>query len=351
MRIKGISSILSRLIDLTLLYDRDGINDFTAGSTIRSIYEAIAMEIEQYYVLGRDNIIWGIGEGITEAFNFPRRQARRAYGTVTLEFHTALRDDLHISQGTNFMSSFREYNQRYETLQDFTIPKGVSRYDITVYCVDNGSYGNVPKGVINMASIAISNLSKVHNPYDLLTGQDTESLEDVRRRFRMFVDTRGRATNKAIAYGARTVEDIAGVYVDESTGYVKVYAHDNNGFLSDDLKSQVEYVLRDYRPSGIKLEVFPVERRVVNLTVKVQLRSAERYNEIFKREIESVLRSYLNRLNASEDVILNDLIQKVMEIDDYEIYDVNFVNLAGNIAVEPNEIVRAGTVDVQLTTL
>ena len=47
MRLKKISEILGRLIDVTMINTHE-LHDFSVGSTIRSIYDAVSMELEQY---------------------------------------------------------------------------------------------------------------------------------------------------------------------------------------------------------------------------------------------------------------------------------------------------------------
>lgn len=347
MRLKSISEILSRLVDLTLI-NTYSLNDFSVGSTILSIYEAVSMELEQFYVLSRENILWGIEEGVYEAFNFPRRPARRAYGEVTIEFHTAVTSPVYISRGNSFHSSLTGYNQRFETLQDYVVPTGESKVKLVVYCTQEGTIGNIPRNVINMSANNLTNIKKVYNETEFLTGTEKESLDDVKQRFQSFVETRGRATNKSIRYGARTVEDVSGVYVKEETGFIKVFVHDLNGNLSDELKTKVETALEEYRPSGIKLEVAPVVKKEIDLDITVTLTSVGRKTTVFSNEIKEQVVRYLNRMTASDDLILSDVIQLIMNIDDYAIYDCKITNLKDNLIIEDHELIRAGIITITL---
>ena len=314
-----------------------------------SIYEAISLELNQFYVLQKANILWGIDNGLYEAFDFTRKKARRAYGEVTLTFHTANYYDTHIPQGTRFISRKQGYDQTYQTLKDYIVPSGQNTAVVTVFCTEVGTIGNVPKNTIDTVGTNLMNLTSATNIEDFLTGQDEEPLDDVRKRFRNFVDTRGRATNKAIEYGAREVADITGVYVDESTGYIKLYAHDNNGNLPEWLKKEVEDAVADYRPSGIRLDVFPVNKKIVDLNVEVILNNGSRLGTPFNNEITLAIRNYLNRMVTSEDLILADLGQLLMNLDDEAIYDINIIAPEENIVVKRNEVIRSGNVNVTLT--
>ena len=346
MRIKNIDNILSDLIDLTLIETRD-INDFTEGSVIMSIYEAIAMELEQYYTLTHENIEWGIEQGIYESFGFYRKEARKAYGRIRIDFGTKTKQRLVISKGSAFRSSYSGINQTYETLESYVIPEGVTEAYITVYCTETGSQGNVPRNTINAIVSNISGIKGITNPEDILTGADLEPIEITKERFRQFIETRGRATKNAIAYATLSVADVAGVYVYEETGYIRVYAHDLNGNLPNNLKSEIEdAIMENYRPIGIKLEVFPVVKRPIDLNIDIVLSDVTMKKDSFKQEIEMKVKAYLNNMTASDDLILSDIIQLVMNIDDVLIYDAKITNLEDNIIVEDNELIRSGNVKV-----
>lgn len=347
MKVKSLSETLSSLIDRTLI-NTHSLNDFSVGSVTLSLFESIAMELEQYSVLQRQNIEWGIEQGVYGAFGFTRREARRAYGEVILEYNTALRDPMIIPRGTTFSSSLQGYPQIYETVKDYRVQAGSNRAIITVHCTTPGTVGNVPKNVINSSPNSVMNIRRIRNPYAILTGQDREPIEDVKQRFREFIDTRGRATDRAIAYGVRQVEDISGVYVDGQVGRILVYAHDMNGNLPADLRRQVERSVRDYRPSGIRLDVLPIEKIEIDLDVHVTVRDKTSKTEAFRQEIEESVNHFLNSKEVSDNLILSSVIQRVKNIDDHLIYDVKIVNKSENHIVGKNQLIRAGDVSVTL---
>lgn len=335
------------MIDLTLINSGE-INDFSQSSVIYTIYQSIAMELELIGMLNRENILHGIEQGIFDAFDFPRRKAKKAYGEVTLEFHSKIQRDLRISQGTTFYSSRKGYNQVYEVIEDYLVPKGSSAVDIRVYAIEKGRQGNIPAGIVDTPGANVFNIAKVYNQNDFLTGRDEESIEEIKRRFRAFVESRGRATNKAIQYAVRSVEEVSGVYVHEETGYIRVFAHDNNGNLSDEMRTEIKVALEDYRPSGIKLEIAPIVRKAQELDITVILRDTSRNNEVFRNLVESSVRSHINQKGASEDLIVSELIREIMSVDDYTIRDCSVNNLEGNVILSEEELMRAGNIKVEL---
>lgn len=326
------------------------LNDFSIGSTIRSIYEAVAMEMEQYYILGRENIMWGIEQGVLNAFNFRKREAKRSWGILTLEFHTVTQNEIYVPIGTMFDSTLASASNRmtYVTEQDYYIPKGVVTAKIEVYCTVAGTQGNIQKGKINRAINNISNLKAIYNEYDILTGTDEENIESVKKRFHAFVESRGRATIKALDYGTRQVEDVSGVYIREEVGYVRIYAHDRNGELKDTTLEKIKLAIEDYRPAGIKLDIFPVEKVVVPIDVTITVTNTNRINNALRDRVETVIRNYLNSQTVSQNLVKADLLQAIMNIDDELIYDCVFHNLDANLTIRDEEIIRAGEVTIEL---
>lgn len=347
MKTKSIRDIMTRLIDLTMINTTE-INDFTPGSVIRSVYESVAMELEQYYVLTEENIKWGIEQGIFEAFGFHRRPARRAYGKVQINFHTALQHGMYIPSGTMFKSSYTGMHQQYETIEPYYVPAGASTAIITVYCTESGTVGNVPRGTINLLMSNLNFVQSVSNIEDFLTGSEQEKLENVRERFQEFIETRGRATKRAIKYGAKQVDDIVGVHVAEEAGLIHVYAHDRNGNLSDKLKVEVEERVEDYRPAGIPLKVHPVERIDIDFDIEVYVTTPSMKSDAFRDEITRIVRDYLNRKTTSDELYLSDVIQLIMNVDDHLIYDCKITNMEENMIVEDHQLIRAGDIRVTL---
>lgn len=347
METRKFTSILSKMIDRTMVGTHK-LTDFTPGSAIRSLLEAVAFEVEQFYILTKENIYWGIQEGIIESFDFKRRQARKAYGNVTLRFYNPIEADYIIPRGTTFTSTNQAYPYQFETLVEYRIPKDSTEVTLEVFSKQVGSSSNIPENTLNVMTSAPPSLRSVSNDLSFNTGTDLESLEDFKKRFQDFVETRGRATNKSVRYGAMQVPDIEGVYVHEQVGLVTVYAHDRNGNLSDTLRKNIEIELEDYRPSGIMLRVMPVTKTLKDISVQVTLSNKERISETLQKHIEQVIRTYLNNLKVSDDLILNDLIQAIMNIDDRLIYDVEFSTIHGNTLTRPEEIIRAGNINVTL---
>lgn len=364
MQVKRLSDILNELRDRTVART-DEVNDFTPGSVIQSIYEAIAMELESYYMLQEENINWGIERGVLTSFNFDRREATRAYGDVELTFYGPLSSDIVIPKGTQFSSSNYQYTQTYELQQSYLIHKGATSATVQVYCTEPGAVGNVDAGVIDSVSSSSSYASTVTNPNAILTGTDEESLVEVRKRFRQFIETLGRGTTRAMDYAARTIPEITGVYVKEDVGNITVYCHDANGELPDNLRQDVMKAEESYRPAGIPWDVEPVDKITQSLDLGVTVTDLTADTDTLTANLEAYVANYLNQFTVGQDVVVADLYSRIMSYSPL-IYDVYItdpnnddntethidedgnatveVKQMSNVKVDSNEIIRAGIV-------
>lgn len=342
-----MTEIYARLVDHTITNTTE-VNDFSVGSAMRSIFEAIAIEMEQFYILTRENIKEAIEAGVYSSFGFTRKGAQKAYGVVQIEFHNTTQQPLVISRGTRFSSSYAEYNQVFETLEEYYIPKGSLLAEVEVYCITPGEYGNVPVNVINIMNTPIVNLKEVHNPQAFQTGQNEEPIEELRSRFRSFIKSLSKATIPAVEYGVRTIPEVSGVWIAERTGLITVYAHDRNGNLPDSVKKKIEGQMINYRPGGIPVVIKAVKRREVDVTVTVTLTNQAAVTNTFKDKITREVERYLNNMQTSQNLVLSDLSSVIKYIDRQLIYDVKFTTPIDNINVEGSEIIRAGNIVVNL---
>lgn len=364
MQVKRLADIINEMRDITVART-DEINDFTPGSVIQSIYEAIGMELESYYMLQEENINWGIENGVLNSFGFSRREATRAYGDIELTFYGALSSDIVIPKGTQFSSSNYQYTQTYELQKSYLINKGATSAVVQAYCTESGTIGNVDKGIIDSVSSSSSYVSTVTNPSAILTGADEESLVDVRKRFRQFIETLGRGTARAMDYAARTLPDIKGVYIKEDVGNVTVYCHDANGELPDNLRLDVMKAEEAYRPAGIPWDVEPVDKITQSLDLGLTVTDRTINTDTLSDQLETYVANYLNQFTVGQDIVVADLYSRIMSFSPY-IYDVFItdpnndddtvthiddngnatveVKQLSNVIVDSNEIVRAGTI-------
>ncbi|QIW88697.1 baseplate J-like protein [Bacillus phage P59] len=347
MRFKRMSEIYSRLVDYTITNTNE-VNDFSVGSAMRALYEAVSIELEQFYILTRENMMESVEQGVYSSFGFTRKKSGKAYGVVQVAFHNATQNEIILSRGSRFSSSYAEYPQVYETLVDYRIPKGSILVDFEVHCTIPGTVGNIPAGVLDIMQSPLANVREVTNPAAFQTGQDQEPLEEMRSRFSSFIKALSRATIPAVEYGTRTVEEVSGVWIEEETGRINVYAHDRNGNLPEFVKQKILTVLHDYRPGGIPVRVLAVTRKEVDVNVTVTLNNRAAITDSFQNRIALEISRYLNNMQTGQSLVLSDLSSVIKYLDRQLIYDVKFTNLSDNIVLKGSEIIRAGDIQVTL---
>ena len=345
INVKRPSEVLQELVDYTTANTTE-INDFSVGSVIRSIYEAISLELESFYTLSAENAVWAIEHGVMDAFGFSPREASPAYGDITVNFYMPLAKPTTLFSGTSFYGTSGGSDITFSLNQDTVIPAGNISATLTVYADIAGTIGNVSAHSINRLSSNVSNISSVDNNNAFMTGYDEETLDSVRQRFNEFVETRGRGTLKAMDYAARSVPGIFGVYVYEVPGMVTVYCHDANGNLSQDLASKVALAEEDYRPVGMPWEVAPVVKKTVDLTVNLTVTDIKTVDSRLAINLQAFVDRYISQMAVGQDLVMSDLISKVKNYSPY-IYDVS-ISPATNVTQNPNEILRTGTIDVEI---
>ena len=342
---KNQAEILQEMVGYTSAVT-GSITDFTVGSGVRTMYDSFSIELEEFYMLSIDNIKEGIESGLMSAFDFKPKVAQRAYGQFKLTVLDEFTEAKVLPRGTTISSSKESVGVTFETLTDYTLPIGATEFYVTAYCTEAGVIGNVDKGVMDMIPFGMYSINSVENTEDILTGAEEATYEETKRLFKLFVASRGRATKQALEYGALSVNEVTGAYVDEKVGVAYVYCHDNNGNLDDALKLKVERVLEDYRPAGIETKVLPITKYVFDLYFTVEIADPAQLTTSFKEGLTKYIRQYLNSFSANDDLVLSELVQIVMNYDDEIIYDCYFDDLDSNVILNASEILRAGSINL-----
>lgn len=304
-----------------IVVSTDRINDFSTGSITRTMIEAEAIEIEKLYYYTLENLKLAIDDAVTSAFGFTRRTATYAYGSVRVDLNSSLAQDLYIPRGTRFFSTYEAYEQVYRTQVPYRIPKGSRSFELTVYCTVMGTYGNIPSEVINRTD-DLGAITNVTNPEAFNTGQDEESPQQTKIRFRQMIQSIAKGTNQSLVYAAESVPNVAGGYLYESTyGTVVLYAHDLNGNLDDNLREQISKKIVQYRPAGIKVIIHGVHKTMVTMNIAVDVTDENLRQIGMLQTIRRTISDYVNSLTVGDPLYKADVLQKIMDINDTGIRD------------------------------
>lgn len=323
------------------------LTNFYPGSVIRTLLEAISMELESIYFQMQRGFKFAIENAIYHSFNFYKFPATASSGSVVVKFKSPLPQKLIIPKGYEFSTTpINGISIHFKATEDIQAPYEATEVVVPVVCSTPGIVGNVPAYSIRRATVSLSMIQEIFNPEPFMTGQPEESKEERKKRFTRFIDTLSRGTLSAIQYGCLRVQGVTGAYVDESVGSVNVYVHDADGNLSEELRKQVEISLIDYRAGGIPVTISPVSKKSIDLTINVTLNpgfDTDRYKNLIKDSVTS----FLNYYTVSKGLIKAEVIRYIMSIDENAILNIS-ISLEDDVPAFNHELIRAGVITVNM---
>ena len=345
LKIKSIKEILSTLI-VNITSRTKKITDFNVGSATRTLLESIALQLEEFYFDMRQNVEYAIENAIYNAFGFERIAETKASGYVTVTFVEALPNSMIISMGTVFSTSLQYIKViQFKSTEDVIADKGSLSVMVPVECTTGGTDGNVNAGEIKVMVTGSNMIESVTNQTAFVNGINEETTMERKHRFREYIRSLSKATRDSIAYGTKEVDGITGVWVDDSyIGFVRVYTHDKDGNLSDELKQAVLTNLEKYRAAGVEVEVLPIVRKETNISMFFVLKDEVALSD-YLPNIKQLIVDYLNSFEVASNLYMTNLIGTITE--NYKDVIVTFDVLEGeDTDLQNNELIVAGVVEV-----
>lgn len=345
LKIKSIKEILSTLI-VNISSRTKKITDFNVGSATRTLLESIALQLEEFYFDMRQNVEYAIENAIYNAFGFEKIAETKASGYVTVNFVEALPNSMIISMGTIFSTSL-QYNKviQFKSTEDVVADKGSLSVMVPVECTTGGTDGNVGAGEIRVIVTGSSMIESVTNQTAFVNGVNEETSMERKHRFREYIRSLSKATRDSIAYGTKEVDGITGVWVDDNyIGFVRVYTHDKDGNLSEELKQAVLTNLEKYRAAGVEVEVLPIVKKETNISLFFVLKDEVALDD-YLPNIKQLVVDYLNSFEVASNLYMTNLIGTITE--NYRDVIVTFDILEGeDTNLQNNELIVAGVVEV-----
>lgn len=351
LKIKTFQQVFTSIVTWLTSEKKASLTDFTVGSALRTLAEGISLQIEEFYFNMRQNIEYAIETAIYTAFGFEQIQGQYASGFVQLNFNEPLTSTLVIGRGTTVATSLTNSKVLYyKTYEDFQAEIGASSCIVEVFCTEIGTIGNCELGEINTLISGNSLIASVNNITRFTSGVNQETRAEMKSRFKAYLKSLGRATADSIAYGAKTVEGVAGVWVDDNyIGFVNVYCHDKNGDLPEELKTKIAYTLEDYRAGGIEVKVLPVVKHPINLDISLIVKDDIEMSDNLTA-IVNLLTDFLNSYEVSTDFFVSDIITLLMTNYKSIIVTID-TNDCKNEKVLSNELIVAGKINVTYSHL
>lgn len=338
-QLKDFASITASMINWMRSVQKK-VTDFRIGSIVRSMLEAVAAEIDEFYKQAFIGLREAIPVAIYTTFNFPALTATPTTGLirVTIDAQPGV---ITIAQGTVWVPSSGG-SVNYAQTADVDIAIGDTFADVPVAAVTAGSIGNLPSGTTFTPSPVPTGFVSATNLSSWLTGIDTESDADHKTRFNSFISTLQRGTLAAIRYGLTTVTitDAGGNVIErvvtsqavepwvtditQPVSLINAWIHNGVGATSGALLTQAQKVIDGYydesnnpvpgwKAAGTKVVVAIATENPVNITgVLTPLPGYDKPTLIGKAI--PALASYLQQLAIATPGLYAQLITRVESI-------------------------------------
>lgn len=366
---KSMEQILDKMVGWTRGATTK-LTDFRVGSKIRTVYESVAVVVEEMYdkmyrtmkVLIEENIYYVIG--------FDKLPSNNASGDLRFGRSTPAEDNYVIPAGTSVKSRATQYrgSVKYRTTKDAVLAIGQTFVDVPVVCDQAGIIGNVGIGEIAEFEVRPVGIETVTNLTAFLNGREEETKEEQKARFQAFIQANARGVLQSVQYGASTAQivDENGVVVervaqcraiedlDNKLGHVDVYLWNGIGDASEELKAKVKAILigayneegspvYGYKPAGIIPNVYTAG--IIYVTMKLEIEVEEGSSEeVVYRVAEEEIDRYCSRLKMGES-----LVQTALEADIKYIDGVKDVKLY--LSTDDGGTYHTNNIDAQYTQI
>lgn len=346
LNIKSVNEILTSMIEFTV-HSTSKLTNFSIGSTIRTLYEAVALQIEEFYFAMKSNFKKFVKSAVLTSFGFEYADATYASGELIMTFKAELTSPLFIKEKTKFCTvpGITEIKY-YESTKAIVVPKGAISVTIPVQATAQGLLGNTSENTITNMVLANNLVANVTNLKPFINGTEAETVVQCQKRFQTYVKNLARGTTEALYYASSQVEGIYAVWIDDTkAGYVTVYAQDVTGGLPDYLAKSLLDKLNEYRAAGVQVIVTKVVQTPVNFVIKVYVKPG--FSETtYKTIVKSGLNSFMEALKLGDDLNYSDLVNKLSNMDTTAISSVVMTSPSDNVIARNFERLILGSSDI-----
>ena len=341
----------SEILDSALrqLTAETNITQLSPGAKARTVLEITSRQVSEQYQVFDANLAMAFisssrGEALDlmgELVGLQRLQPTAAStisGSETVIFYTEAGNfgeingggDITIPKGTRLFTSpsapGAEDGITYYISEETDLPAAARQQAVPVAAAQQGNIYNVGKdSLVNHEFTnyveGLSNTLLVRNQASITTGRNVESDADFRYRISRQVTASERANETAIRLASLSVPGVADIvtvpYI-RGLGTYGVFVKSVDARVSDDLVAAVQVVLdivQSYGNRGFALAPKEIGMEMdLTLTFRETITSKDQAD--ISRGVVSTVYDYINNLQIGEDFIINELVQRVMSVDD-----------------------------------
>lgn len=342
---KSMEQIVQDMVDWTKGVTTK-ITDFRVGSRTRTMYEAVAKEMEEYYDRVYRSIKTLIEENVHTVLGFPKRPALYPTGTVTFGRATTADSNYLIPQGTVVTTKATATTApiSFRTSEDCLLSIGQLTVNCPVICQLAGTAGNVESGTIVDFVTKPAGIETVTNGLAFSNGKEEETKDEQKTRFQKFISSLSRGTLPSIEYGATTAQLFASDgsplerVVDAKSfedlvlrkGEVDCYIWNGVGTASPALIAEAAKMILGYydskgkpvygyKPAGVKVNVYSATTKPVTIKLTITPEAGVLLNDL-KPYVEREIVDLFATLKQGQTLIQTALETRVKLIEG--VYDV-----------------------------
>lgn len=356
----GITADMIRQMKST----QTSVTDFNVGSVARTLVEAPAIEIDEFYQRVLIGLIESIPIAVYNAFGFDKLPALSAGGTVRISTETLVVDPVVIPAGTRIARTGTRI--RYATLTEATIASGTDQVDVMVVAEYGGLDGNAPAASLTSFVDALPQSASVTNLEAVTGGKEEESPDERKSRFIEYIGSLSRGTVYALTNAARNsvvldangivVEYVSRVGIGEGAGQVNLYIYGQGGAPSEDLLTTTQRTIdgwydratnswvHGYRPVGVEVVVLPMIQNTVDIGLTIKMFDGFDGGQSVIDEIRTSIELLLLSIYPSQTLLIDEVNNAALSVLGVE-RSVSSNN--ANILCAPNNILVLGDLTIE----
>lgn len=339
----------------------DRLTDFNVGGVARTLLEASAIGIEEYYQALNAALLESIPTALFRAFEFEAAPAAIATGKVQLTLTGPLGADYTIPAGLPLSTAGGEAD--FVTTEDITFLAGVTTGEVLAQATVAGVIGNVPANTVTLLPSAPLNVASVTNPTPFAAGAEEETPDQIRVRFAAFIASLSRATVAACEFAVSSVtltdsegivtESVQRVAIEESAGHAILWIFNGSGNTSTEIVALAQKVIDGYydplnqtnvpgyRPAGVNVDVRPMIETTVNLACSVGLLPGHEQSTTIEDAVRDALHYELSVAKSGTTLPASVLINAGLSVPGVSTFVLT--DPPGSIDIDANQALLPGT--------
>lgn len=235
-------------------------------------------------------------------------------------------------------TSVRAGTKTYVTSTDVTLSSGAAEGSTSVVSTLAGSFGNTDPATITTViwpdpSLAIlDGVLSVSNDESVESGKDIQTDEDYRFFITNAVLAGAKANETAIRLACLSVPGVSDITIENyayGIGTFAVYVTSASPVVTEGTLAAVQAAINTAQAKGVR--GVAVSPDLIGVKLKVALtflpttRAAEK--STITTAVQNAIVDYINNLKAGEELVINELVQRVMQVSDL-IHDSQVLTLA-----------------------